>query len=261
MIQALLTRAEEKLIRSLHRRKGRERHGLFLVEGVRAVEACLDSGWPWRLAVVTPALEETERGARLSARLRESRRTVVRCGDERFSRIAATQTPQGVLLAAELRRAESAHLSPPEHPVCLVLDAVQDPGNVGTLIRSAHALGCFAVFALPGTADPWGPKTVRATAGGVFHLPIATVSWAEARAWLREHRFEILGADVGGEPFRRDGRRAGPEALVLGNEGAGLSQDVRRECDRIVSVPIAPTAESLNVAVAGAILLDRLIGA
>jgi TrmH family RNA methyltransferase len=245
-----------KLIRSLHRRKGREAHGLFLVEGPRGVAACLDARRPWHLAVVSPSLGRTPAGVALAARLRAAGR-VLDADDRELARLADTETPQGVLLVARWEPARLEAWSPPPEAVVVVLDGIQDPGNVGTLVRAAHALGALAVVALPGTADPWSPKAVRAAAGAILRLPVAAAAWEETRDWLRRHGFEVWGAGAEGEPLPRGGPRPPRAALVLGNEGAGLSDAVRAACDRIVSVPIGPAAESLNAAVAGAILLDR----
>jgi TrmH family RNA methyltransferase len=140
----------------------------------------------------------------------------------------------------------------------LVLDAVQDPGNFGALVRSAEALGAAAVVALPGTVDPWNPKSVRAAAGSSFRLPIVPLSWSEALAGFREVGFSIVGADSTGRSVREvRGERI---ALVLGNEGAGLSQQVLEVVDELAAVPLRGRAESLNVAAAAAILLYELSG-
>jgi TrmH family RNA methyltransferase len=255
----LLSRAQKKLIRSLHRRKGREAHGLFLVEGVRAVEACLDAHWPWRFAVLGPALDRTPRGAALRARLAASGAPAYEVArDEEFGGLAATERPQGVLLVAEWRPGRLEDWAPPPAAVLLVLEAVQDPGNVGTLLRAAHGLGAWAAAVTPGTADPWAPKAARAAGAALFHLPVARAALGAVLDWCRRHGFRILGADAEGEPLGRGEERGRRVALLLGNEGSGLTPAARAACDRVVAVPIAPTAESLNVAVAGALLLDRL---
>jgi TrmH family RNA methyltransferase len=143
--------------------------------------------------------------------------------------------------------------------IVLILDAIQDPGNVGTLIRSAEAFGATAVVILPGTVDPWNPKAVRAAAGSAFRIPLIVSTWEEARAALRSGGFALLGAAVGGEsPGRRHPLRVG---LVVGNEGAGLSPDVRADVDGFIGIPLRGRAESLNVAAAAAILLYELTGA
>ncbi len=110
-------------------------------------------------------------------------------------------------------------------------------------------------MALPGTVDPWNSKSVRAAAGSSFRLPIVAAGWGEAAAWLRGHGFELLAAAAGGDPAGPGAERA---ALVVGNEGAGVSPEVGEGVDRIVGIPLRGRAESLNVAAAAAILLYEL---
>ncbi len=113
--------------------------------------------------------------------------------------------------------------------------------------------------ALPGTVDPWNPKAARASAGALFHLAVSQEPWPEVRAWLRRHDFLILCADAAGEPVPRPGQATRRFALVLGNEPFGLSEEVRSGCDRTVAIGLARGLDSLNVAIAGALLLDRLL--
>ncbi|HET7321574.1 MAG TPA: RNA methyltransferase [Longimicrobiaceae bacterium] len=251
-----LSAGEERELRALQRRKQRERSGRFLAEGVRVVEDLLASPLTVHWAVTAPSLEGTERGRELAAGL--DRRGIRRrgIGDADFALLAATEHPQGVLAVAEAPSWRLDDLRPTEErEVVLVLDAVQDPGNFGTLVRSAEALGARGVIALPGTVDPWNPKSIRAAVGSSFRLPVVAASWDEAAAWLRENRFRTLAAEMGGAEPPRDLARA---ALVVGNEGAGLSAEVLAGVDGVVGVPLRGRAESLNVAAAAAILLYEL---
>lgn len=142
----------------------------------------------------------------------------------------------------------------PRGATVLVLDGVQDPGNFGTMLRTADALGAAFVACLPGTVDPWNPKAVRAAAGSSFRQPAVQIDPEPLAEWLRARGFALLGADAAGEPVE-----AAPlpprSALVVGNEGTGLAPRTRAVLDRLVSVPIRGDAESLNVAIAAAILL------
>ena len=140
----------------------------------------------------------------------------------------------------------------------LVLDALQDPGNVGTLVRSAEALGARGVVALRGTADPWGPKAVRAAAGAAFRLPIVEADAAEALARLQAAGYALWAAEAGAPP--PPPARPARIALAVGNEGAGLSAPVREAAAARVGVPLRGPTESLNAAVAGSILLYALLG-
>lgn len=251
-----LSAREEKELRALQRRKERERHGLFLAEGVRVVEDLLASPLRVRWALTASSLEDNERGAALTAEL-ERRAVPLRVVPEReFALHAGTESPQGVLAVAEIPRWTAADLGrAPPPQVVLVLDAVQDPGNFGTLVRSAEALGAAGVLALPGTVDPWNPKAIRAAVGSSFRTPIVSLTWTEAGEWLRGRGFEVIAAAVGGEPVRRSER---PVALVVGNEGAGISSEVAAGVDRVMGIPLRGRAESLNVAAAAAILLYEL---
>lgn len=253
MHNSMLSRAEHRLIRGLRRRKIREEEGLFLAEGVRVVEDLLDSTLELRLAAIAPGLAASDRGRALADRLRERcpTRTVE---DADLADLAATETPQGVLVVAATPRTALDELRPGEAATLLVLDAVQDPGNLGTLVRTAEALGAIGVAALPGTVDPWNPKAVRAAAGAAFRIPIAQPSVDEFAAWAHRGDITVYGAEAEGEAVDRVELRR-RSALVVGNEGAGLTPDARRVIDRYVSVPIRGQAESLNVAVAAGILL------
>ena len=137
----------------------------------------------------------------------------------------------------------------------LVLDAIQDPGNVGTLIRSAVAFGIEGALCLDGTADPWGAKAVRASAGCVFRIPVATADTAEAVGSLREVGTPILVASADGEGAA--GRRAS-FALALGNEGGGVRRALKAAADATIAVRMRGPAESLNVGIAGSILMHEL---
>jgi len=251
-----LSRAEDRLIRSLHRRRRRASVGLFLAEGVRVVEELLGAGHLPRLTVTAPSLTETDRGADLARRLAEAG-PVRSVTDAELGRLAGTRTPQGVLAIAPVPTTELGALDPGPLPTVLVLDGVQDPGNIGTLSRSAAAFGCTFVACLPGTADPWNPKSVRASAGALFRLPVVEAGTDELWAWIDRHRLEVVGADAQGTAVT-EARLSDRVALVVGNEGAGLGAESRRRCQRLVGVPMRPGTESLNVAVAAGILLYEL---
>ncbi|HEX5724921.1 MAG TPA: RNA methyltransferase [Longimicrobiaceae bacterium] len=254
----MLTRREERLLRSLHERRHREAEGLFLAEGVRAVEDLLASPLAVRVAAAASSLADTPRGRAL-------RQAVERAGvplrevDERELRaLAGTETPQGIVAAAEIPRHRlDALAGAPAPAAVLVLDAVQDPGNLGTLARTAEALGAAGLVALPGTVDPWNPKAVRAAMGATFRLPVVAAGWDEAAPWLAEHGYAVVAAVAGAPPLPRPPPPRA--ALVLGNEGAGVSPETRAHAKLEAGVPLRGRAESLNVAAAGAILLHELL--
>lgn len=251
-----LSRAEERLIRGLLRRGRRGGERLFIAEGIRVVEELLAAECVRRLTVVSSSLGDTERGRALADRLVGDGvvRTVT---DGELKRLAGTRSPQGVLVVAEMPAVDLFGLEPSPAARVLALDAVQDPGNIGTLARCAAAFGCELLACLPGTVDPWNAKAVRASAGALFRLPVIESDPDELWDWTRRHDFVALGADAAGEPLDRTDRPA-RAVLVVGNEGAGLSAGVRERCDRLVGVPMRQGVGSLNVAVAAGILLYEL---
>jgi TrmH family RNA methyltransferase len=248
----------QTLIRDLHRRRGRERRGLALAEGVRLVEEALAGGITIRGAAVSATLESTTRGNTLKAALADRGVRVEDVSETELEGLADTEHPQGVIAVIEPRRWTwvDLHLAP--GTVLLVLDGVQDPGNVGTLLRTALGLGAAGVVALKGTADLTNPKVLRGAMGASFRLPAISATPEEFVAWSRLQRAEIWVAEVHGEaihllPGRTSDRP--PVALVVGNEGAGVSQPLEGAAARRVSIPLALGVESLNVGVAAGILL------
>jgi TrmH family RNA methyltransferase len=250
------------LARDLRRRKARQRQGLFVAEGVRTVEELLDSPLDTRGALVSPALAATPRGRALRERLDGLGTPLLELSEADFASAADTEAPQGVLAIAEqpvLPPAALADRIGDGAVRLLVLDGVQDPGNVGTILRSAAALGAAGIVALPGTVDLWSAKVVRASMGALFRLPTTGDTAEAAAAFLAAQRIVLWGADGAGAPVGALAATA-PErlAVAVGNEGAGLSDPVRRVAERLVAVPSSGLVESLNVAVAASILLYEL---
>jgi TrmH family RNA methyltransferase len=179
-------------------------------------------------------------------------------GERELRELAGTEQPQGVLAAAGIPRHGLDALSVDADPaVVLVLDAVQDPGNFGTLVRTAEALGAAGVVTLPGTVDPWNPKSVRAAMGSGFRLPMVPAEWDELAPWLEERGIAAVAAVVGADPLPAP--PPARAALVLGNEGAGVGEQTLARAAVHAGIPIRGRAESLNVAAAGAILLYELL--
>ena len=245
----------ETLIRDLHRRRGRERRGLALAEGVRLVEEALAARVPIRGAVTSPTLEGTPRGQALLAALGAAGVPLERVDDDALTKLADTEHPQGVVAVIAPPTWSLAQVALAPRDVLVVLDAVQDPGNVGTILRTAHGLGAAAVVALPGTAELTGPKTLRSGMGAFFRFPCISTDAEAFFTWASANRVETWATDAAGTPIASTPRPGHPLALVLGNEGAGIGEAVRGRAARQVAIPLRPGAESLNVAIAAAILL------
>lgn len=229
---------------------------MTLVEGPRVVRDALDAGVPVHEALYTEEAAADPATAPLLDALRAAGATLELVPEPELARFADTVTPQGLLVVVDVPRSSLDDVAASR---LVVLDAVQDPGNVGTLIRAADALGAAGVVVLPGTADPWNPKVVRAAAGASFRIPVVETTLESLAGWCRAGGVPLLVAAAGGEAAPR-GEGTRDAALVLGNEGAGVSEDVRALADGVVGVPQRGGADSLNVAIAGAILMDRFFG-
>ena len=243
------------MIRDLARRRGRERRGLALAEGVRLVEEALAAGIVIRGAAVSPALEGTTRGSALKAQLGARNVRLEEVAVEELDHLADTEHPQGIVAVIETKRWSLADIAVGAGGVVLVLDAVQDPGNVGTMLRTAHALGAAGVIALRGTADLTNSKVLRGSMGAAFRLPSAAADEDEFLAWAAERGVAVWAAAADGEPLRPGMLPRSAVALVVGNEGAGVSTGIAAGARRRVAIPLRAGAESLNVAVAAGILL------
>ena len=245
------------LARDLRRRKAREKHALFVAEGVRSVEELLRSGLPVDGALVAPQLATAPRGQALRSALDAAGVDVVEVSEKDFRSAAETESPQGVLAIARTPQRPLETLDVGHRCRVVVLDALQDPGNVGTIVRTAAALGAAATIALPGTVDLWNPKVIRSSMGAQFVHPVLHASVPELLTFLERSAVDLWCADTGGEPMTS---AAAPDrvAIALGNEGSGLSPEIRAAARRTIALPVSSTVESLNVAVAAGIILYHL---
>jgi RNA methyltransferase, TrmH family len=221
------------------------------------VEELLRSPIIPRGILVAPQLLEAPRGAALREAIALSGYPVEEVAAREFHTAAETESPQGVLAIAPIPERSLDRITRHDGVRLLILDALQDPGNVGTILRTAAALGTTATVALPGTVDLWNAKVVRSAMGALFHHQCMAAAWTDVDAFRDRVGAALWVADAGGTPL---GQTPAPArlALVVGNEGAGVSADARARADRMVALPIASAVESLNVAVAAGILLYEL---
>lgn len=252
-----MTRQRLKDLASLARRKGRTEHGAFLVEGVRSVEAAVQAGAPLVEVLVAP---EAAEGPRVAALAEAATVPVHRVDARDLDRLGDARTSQGVVAVS---RSVVADALGPEPGAVLVLDGVQDPGNVGALVRTAAWFGVGTVLADAQTADFEGPKAVRAAMGGLWDVRLVRVpDLGPVLDALAASGATLWGADLDGVPASAWRPEAGA-ALVLGSEAHGLSAAVRDRLDGRVSIRGGEGArgvESLNVAVAAGILVHAWRG-
>jgi RNA methyltransferase, TrmH family len=237
--------------RKLLRRSNRQKRSALLIEGGRAILDALRSGA--RMDEIFLSESAPDAGP-IAAEAAERSVEVVSVTGAVLAALSDATTPQGVVGVAHSPLVDLELLDAGD--LVLVLAEVRDPGNAGTLLRSAAAAGAGAVVFTHGAVDPLNPKTVRAAAGALFALPIASGARLEdAVTLLRARGLAILGASARADHAAYDLNLARPTALVVGNESWGLPAEQRRLLDGEVGIPMPGVAESLNVGIAGSILL------
>ena len=234
------------------RPKERREAGAFLAEGVRLVEEAHAADWPFRFVLYSDEL--SERGNELVKKLEDKQIEVEEVENGLLQSLSKTETSQGILAVLN-----DLQLLIPESPnFLLILDALRDPGNLGTLLRSADAAGVQAVLIPPETTDAFAPKVVRAGMGAHFRLPIHTMGWDEINQVIRLANLQVFLADMDGQPcWETDFHQ--PLALIVGSEAEGASQQARKLGNVFVKIPMAGKTESLNAAAAGSVLMFEVM--
>ena len=253
-VVASRTNARVKQLRAAFQGRARLSGGMVAVEGDHLLEEALRSG----MVLKTVFVSESREAPKIMPRGVE----IVRLTGDVFTSVVETQSPQGVaaLLVPPVWRLEDVvgEFSPAsEAPLILIAAGLQDPGNLGTLVRSAEAFGAQAVLTTPGTVSPWNQKALRASAGSVFRTPVVSVTATEIAAW-KARGLRLIGA-MGTEGFgvveAHEMDFTSACAVMIGNEGNGLTEDWMEMCDARVTIPCPGAVESLNAAVAGSLLL------
>ena len=251
-----LSSSDNKLIKeaaSLSEKKYRDKLGLYMIEGPNIVSEALGQDGAVRRVFVRAEAPDSETETLIAA-AEKAGTEVYRLPSELFSRITDARTPQSVAAQAVKPGAPSESLLEGSVNV-LVLDRLQDPGNVGTLIRTAEAMGFGAVLIIKGTADPWQPKAVRSSAGSLLRLPVfECADAAEAIELLGRKGKKLYTAAAEGQLYIQDADLKENAAVVIGNEGAGASKELKNAA-MLLSIPMEGRTESLNAAAAGAIIM------
>ncbi len=241
-----------QLVRGLFGRS-KERHetGAFVAEGVRLVEEALAAEWPFQFVLAGESL--SERGQALVKRLEVKNIEVELVPDTLLRSISETKTSQGILAVLNY----SLLPIPQSLSFALLLDQIRDPGNLGTLLRTAATAGVQAVFLPPETAEAFAPKVVRAGMGAHFRIPIRQLAWDEIRTSTQGLKIHLADMEGTIPCWQADFRS--PLALIVGGEADGASQPARELATTRVSIPMPGKTESLNAAVAGAILMFEVV--
>lgn len=242
-----------KLVRALlGRAKERREAGAFVIEGVRLVEEATNSNWEFRLALYDESI--SERGKSQVEGLKSRGVDVEMISESLMKSLSETETPQGILAVIEFTNLPIPNLS----SFVLIPDQIRDPGNLGTLLRTAAATGVQAVLIPPETTDAFAPKVVRAGMGAHFRLPIHSMTWEEITQMSKSANLQIFLADMDGKSCWETDLRQ-PLALIVGGEAEGASEEARKLANQPISIPMMGKMESLNAGVAGSVLMFEVV--
>ena len=249
-----------KAVEAKTRKRGRKDY--FLAEGPHLVEMAATASAPIEEVFITVDFMRTAQGKKVLGRLSQMQSPpnfLVEIPANILAKISDTETPQGVVAVIARLEFSLFGVTDRKEPLLLVCDGIQDPGNLGTIIRVADAAGADAVVVMPGSCDPLSPKVVRATAGSIFNVPVIGMDHSELFNYLSNMDIDLIVTDVKAGHSLYDCDLKKPVALALGNESRGVSQAMTVKADHVVRIPIQGKAESLNVAVAAAVCLYEAV--
>jgi RNA methyltransferase, TrmH family len=251
-----------KQVRSLRQRKQREATGLFLAEGIQPVAGAVQAasagktGTSIEYIFFSPELLTSDFARQLVEEQLRQGTPCFSAPGEIFRSIAEKDNPQGIL--AVVRKAETrlADLSPANFPWGVALESPQDPGNIGTILRTIDGVGASGLILIDSSADPFHPNAVRASMGALFWLPWVRTSLEDFKAWAIAYKYNIYGTSAHGSiDFHSIHRYPSPFILLMGSEREGLSPEALEVCDQLVRLPMHGRISSLNLAVATGIML------
>jgi TrmH family RNA methyltransferase len=239
-----------KSARSLRQAKARKDSGLFVIEGLQHIGAALQAGWEIEALLYAPELLESEFGRQL---LKKSAARIEEVSREVFESLAEKENPQGLLAIAKQRRVPLESITPTGCGAALC--SAQDPGNVGSVLRTLEAVGGTALYLLDGGVDPYHPSVIRASMGASFVVPFVQAGSSDFLAWCKAKGAQLIGSSSRAERSYQEAAPAAPWVVLLGSEQKGLSVELQRACDVVVSIPMRGKISSLNLAVAAGVLL------
>lgn len=232
------------------RAKERREAGVFVVEGVRLVEEAVNSNWEFQFALYNDDLNK--RGKQLVEKLQNENIELEKVESSLLRTLSETESPQGILAVVSLTQLQI----PNSVNFVLILDQIRDPGNLGTLLRTAVAAGVDAVLLPPETTDAFAPKVVRSGMGAHFRLPIHSMAWEEIQEQIKD--LQVYLADMDGQScWETD--LSQPLALIIGSEAEGASEEARKLAAQKISIPMTGNVESLNAGVAGSVLMFEVV--
>ena len=246
--------ATVKRLRSLREKKARKAEGLFLAEGLRIIAEARDSG---RLPEIIAYSAEGARhplAAEIIAATEAQGGEAIETDPDILSKMSGKDNPQMLLAAYKQQTASLADLDRNNAPLWLVAQALRDPGNIGTILRTGDAVGAGGLILVDDSADPFSVEAVRASMGAIFTQDVVQTRWPDFLAWLRSGPGQLVGTSLKASHDYLDATYEAPCFLLIGNEQQGLPDDYQAACDLLVKIPMAGRADSLNAAMAAAVM-------
>jgi TrmH family RNA methyltransferase len=244
-----------KRIRSLDSRKGRRRNRLFIAEGAKVVATARDRGWPPKFVVAEERVAERGIVAELLDWAAAVGAHCIRTTSEVLSKLSTRDNPQNVIGVFEERWASVAPPGP--NDTWIALEHIRDPGNLGTIVRTADAAGASGIILVGACCDPYSREAVRATMGSIFSVPLVPMTVFSLLQRLGNWPGESIGTHLEATTDYR-AEYGAPTLLVMGGEGPGLSSEIAKACSRLVKIPMSGHADSLNLAIATALVLFEI---
>lgn len=244
-----------KKVRSLYRKKDRIKNKSFIIEGIKIIEEGINSNYPLKNIVYTDKLLDTKDGVEFFDKIKDLK-SLVYVPNNIFIDISDTENPQGVLAIAGIKNQDIEEIKDIENPFILFLDELQDPGNMGTIIRTADAFNIDCIIISEGSVDPYNPKVVRATMGSIFRVPLYNVlDGIKELNELKEKGIKIYSTSLENSISIYEQDFTEGFILTIGNESKGVSKDLLSLSDKLIKIPMPGRAESLNAGVAASIIM------
>ncbi|HET7281749.1 MAG TPA: RNA methyltransferase [Sphingomicrobium sp.] len=243
-----------KLLRSLRDKKARKSEGLFLAEGLRILTEARDSGVLPEIIAFSPEGARHPLAAEIIAATETAGGDAIETSADILSKMSGKDNPQMVLGAYRQPETSLDRIERSKAPLWIVAQALRDPGNIGTILRTGDAAGAGGLILIDESADPFSVEAVRASMGALFTQDIATARWPEFVSWLRSGEGQLVGTSLKASLDYLDAEYRQPCFLLIGNEQQGLPADYEAECDLRVKIPMAGRADSLNAAMATAVM-------
>jgi TrmH family RNA methyltransferase len=248
-----------KEIRGLALAKNRKESRLFVAEGLKLVADAVEAGWRVRYLVHAARVANEALVERLSTVARARGADIVAVSEAVLGKIARRENPQAVIGVFEQRLTRVSDIRPREADVYVALEAIRDPGNLGTIIRTCDAVGVAGIVLVGDTVDPFSVEAVRATMGSIFHVPLTRSNHAEFETLRARWPGTVVGTHLAATTDYRKADYRGPVLLVMGGEQAGLTPAFAKACGTLVRIPMAGKADSLNLAIATGVMLFEIM--